>query len=127
LAEPLYILIIEDNDDAADTLASWLEAMGHRVQIARTGPTGLEMVLSSRPDVVLCDVGLPEMDGVEVCQRVRAEAREFRPVMVALTGWGQDEDRRRTSDAGFDHHLVKPVAPDTLNDVLVRASSRPRA
>jgi signal transduction histidine kinase len=126
-AEPLDILIIEDNDDAAETLATWLEAMGHRVRVARTGPSGLELTLATRPDVVLCDVGLPDMDGVEVCQRVRAQASEFRPFMVALTGWGQDEDRKRTREAGFDLHLVKPVAPDTLDDVLSRAAPRSRA
>jgi signal transduction histidine kinase len=117
-SEPLDILVIEDNDDVADTLASWLEKLGHRVRVARTGPSGLELVLAMKPDVVLCDVGLPEMDGVEVCQRVRELAREFRPLMVALTGWGKEEDRKRTTEAGFDHHLVKPVALDTLSDVL---------
>jgi CheY-like chemotaxis protein len=120
---PLDILVIEDNEDAADTLALWLEKQGHTVQIARTGPTGLEMVLAGKPDVVLCDVGLPEMDGVEVCQRVRASTQAGpRPIMVALTGWGMEEDRRRTKDAGFDHHLVKPVSLDLLADVLKNAS-----
>jgi len=120
----LDILVIEDNDDVADTLAAWLEKLGHRVRVARTGSTGLELVLSTRPHVVLCDVGLPEMDGVEVCQRVRQLAREFRPLMVALTGWGKDEDHKRTKDAGFDHHLVKPVALDVLAEVLRRADRR---
>jgi signal transduction histidine kinase len=127
-ADALDILVIEDNDDAADTLAAWLEELGHRVLVARTGPTGLDLVLAHKPDVVLCDVGLPEMDGVEVCQRVRQMAREFRPYMVALTGWGMEEDRRRTAEAGFDHHLVKPVALDALSELLknvVAKSSRP--
>jgi signal transduction histidine kinase len=115
---PLDIAVIEDNDDVADTLAAWLEGLGHRVHVARTGPSGLELVLQTKPDVVLCDIGLPGMDGVEVCQRVRERAREFRPLMVALTGWGKEEDRKRTATAGFDHHLVKPVKLDTLSDVL---------
>src|SRR5439155_2683632 len=100
---PLQILVIEDNDDVADTLAEWLGHMGHTVRVARTGRSGLELVLSYQPDVVLCDVGLPEMDGVEVCKQIRAQSRgEFRPLMVALTGWGKEEDRKRTSAAGFD-------------------------
>jgi signal transduction histidine kinase len=115
---PLDIAVIEDNDDVADTLAAWLEGLGHRVHVARTGPSGLALVLETKPDVVLCDIGLPGMDGVEVCQQVRARAREFRPLMVALTGWGKDEDRKRTATAGFDHHLVKPVKLDTLSEVL---------
>ncbi len=123
-AEPLSILVIEDNDDVADTLAAWLEGLGHRVDVARTGPSGLAAVLANKPDVVLCDVGLPGMDGVEVCQRVREQAREFRPLMVALTGWGMEKDRKRTAEAGFDHHLVKPVKLDTLSDVLNSVGSK---
>jgi signal transduction histidine kinase len=123
-AEPLEILVVEDNDDVADMLASWLEELGHHVRVARTGPSGLALVLSTKPDVVLCDIGLPEMDGVEVCQRVRAQAREFRPLMVAITGWGKEEDRKRTAAAGFDHHLVKPVALDTLSRLLSSVRSR---
>jgi signal transduction histidine kinase len=124
--EPLVVLVIEDNVDVAETLSAWLEEMGHHVQIAHDGAAGLAMTLASKPDVVLCDVGLPEMDGVEVCQRVHELVREDRPRMVALTGWGNDEDRRRTAAAGFDHHLVKPVALDLLSEVLRGIkSSRP--
>jgi signal transduction histidine kinase len=114
----LNILVIEDNDDAADLLAVWLQELGHQVTVARTGATGLELVLAMRPQLVLCDVGLPEMDGIEVCQRVRQIAGDFRPTMVALTGWGKEEDRLRTKNAGFDHHLVKPVALDRLSEIL---------
>ena len=119
---PLDILVIEDNEDVAETLVVWLESSGHRVNVAHSGPTGLAMVLAKRPQVVLCDVGLPGMDGHEVCQRVRQDAVGFRPLMVALTGWGMDEDRRRTKEAGFDHHLVKPVAIDLLADLLRNAA-----
>jgi signal transduction histidine kinase len=122
-AVPLDILVIEDNEDVADTLAAWLESLGHRVKIARTGASGLELAIAMRPAVVLCDVGLPEMDGIEVCQKVRELGGPIRPVMVALTGWGKEEDRKRTKDAGFDHHLVKPVALDVLSDVLRNATS----
>jgi signal transduction histidine kinase len=114
----LEIFLIEDNDDVADTLASWLEEIGHRVRVARTGTSGVELVLGGKPDVVLCDLGLPELDGLEVCRRIRGGSREHRPLMVALTGWGKEEDRRRTKDAGFDHHLVKPVALDALASLL---------
>ena len=123
----LEVVVIEDNDDAADTLTMWLEELGHGVRVARTGPAGLELVREARPDVVLCDIGLPDMDGVEVCRRVKALALEPRPVMVALTGWGMDEDRRRTAEAGFEHHLVKPVVPDRLRAILQAVAEARRA
>lgn len=114
----LAIVVIEDNEDAAETLVMWLEEMGHHVQVARDGVEGLDLVRSSQPQLVLCDVGLPGIDGVEVCRRVKALVAVAQPVMVALTGWGMDADRQRTSEAGFDHHLVKPVAPDKLRAIL---------
>ena len=83
----------------------------------------LELVSRVRPHVVLCDIGLPEMDGIELCHRVRALGLRPRPMMVALTGWGQLEDRRRTLEAGFDLHLVKPVAPDALRRALSAAAA----
>jgi len=113
----LDIVVIEDNDDVAQTLVLWLERMGHRVQLATTGTDGCRLVLETRPNIVLCDVGLPGMDGAEVCRRIRAES-DSAPVMVALTGWGTEADRQRTTQAGFDHHIVKPVAPDTLLKIL---------
>ena len=113
----LNIVLAEDNDDSADILAMWLESKGHKVSVARNGLEGFELVQTTRPDVVLCDIGLPGMDGVEVCRRVRGII-DFRPVMVALSGWGREEDRQRTGEAGFDHHLVKPVAMDKLRAVL---------
>ena len=85
---------------------------------ARTGQAGIELANEARPDVVLCDIGLPEMDGIAVCRAIRSLRADRPPVMVALTGWGREEDRRRTREAGFDHHLVKPVAPDNLRAVL---------
>jgi CheY-like chemotaxis protein len=115
---PLDIVVVEDNEDAADTLALWLEELGHRVRVARTGPDGVGLVRAARPDVVLCDIGLPEMDGVEVCRRIKSLEGGPPPVMVALTGWGMEDDRRRTGEAGFAHHLVKPVVPDQLRAIL---------
>jgi signal transduction histidine kinase len=114
----LDIVVVEDSDDIADGLKDWLEQMGHRVSVARDGKAGVELISQSRPDLVLCDLGLPELDGLEVCRRVRALPVEAQPTMVALTGWGREDDLRRTKEAGFDHHLVKPVAPEKLRAVL---------
>jgi signal transduction histidine kinase len=123
----LDILVVEDNEDAADTLALWLEELGHNVRIGRTGPEGLQLVQEARPDVVLCDIGLPDMDGVEVCRRIKAMEGAPPPVMVALTGWGMESDRRRTGEAGFEHHLVKPVVPDQLRAILKSVTDALRA
>ncbi|HSR97693.1 MAG TPA: response regulator [Kofleriaceae bacterium] len=120
----LRIVVIEDNADAAETLVMWLEELGHSVRLAMTGPEGLALVREAGPDLVLCDVGLPGMDGVEVCRNVRRLENGDSPVMVALTGWGMDADRRRTGEAGFDHHLVKPVALDKLRDILGSVRAR---
>jgi CheY-like chemotaxis protein len=114
----LRVAIIEDNDDIADTLAVWLEHIGHRVWVARSGPTGVELVRAQQPDVVVCDIGLPDMDGVAVCRAVRALSLERQPLMIAVTGWGRQDDLARTAEAGFDHHLVKPVAPEELQRMI---------
>jgi CheY-like chemotaxis protein len=116
--DALKILVIDDNEDIAETLSDLLQNQGHQVWIAHNGFDGIELVKSAIPDVVLCDIGLPGMNGIEVCRSVRGLSLPAQPVMVALTGWGREDDRRRTSDAGFDHHLVKPVASDKLQDVL---------
>lgn len=123
LVAGMNILIIEDNEDVADTLLAWLTEQGHRVSVARSGLLGVDMVQQTRPDLVLCDLGLPGVDGLEVCRRIRALAIPRQPIMVALTGWGRDEDRHRTKEAGFDEHLVKPVASDRLRQVLRAVSS----
>jgi signal transduction histidine kinase len=114
----LNVVVIEDNEDAADMLAMWLETMGHDVQVARSGPDGLALVREAQPDIVLCDIGLPGMDGIEVCRRIQELQIGTRPLMVALTGWGMDADHRRTGEVGFDHHLVKPVSLDKLREIL---------
>jgi signal transduction histidine kinase len=114
----LNVLVIEDNEDVADTLTMLLEELGHRVSLARTGHNGVALVQQTEPHLVLCDIGLPGMDGLEVCRRIRALPTRTRPIMVAVTGWGQDADRRRTREAGFDHHLVKPVGIGSLSQLL---------
>jgi signal transduction histidine kinase len=119
------VLVVEDNEDAADTLAMLLEAMGHRVSVARTGTQGLNMIGDKQPRLVFCDLGLPEIDGLQVCRGVRALPLATQPMMVALTGWGREDDRRRTREAGFDHHLVKPVDMKSLQAVLTAMGTRP--
>ncbi len=114
----LRLLIVEDNQDAAEVLALSLETRGYHTSVAHTGQDGLRLVQEQRPQVVLCDIGLPDMDGTEVCRRARELSLDYRLVMVALTGWGMKEDVRRTRESGFDHHLVKPVAPDVLFKLL---------
>ena len=114
----LNVLVIEDNEDVAETLTMLLEELGHQVSLARTGRTGVALVQEKEPNVVLCDIGLPGMDGLEVCRQIRALTTKTRPIMVAVTGWGQDADRRKTREAGFDHHLVKPVGIGSLNQLL---------
>jgi signal transduction histidine kinase len=121
-AEALDIVVIEDNPDVSDILVDWLKEMGHRVSLADSGESGVALIERAKPDVVLCDLGLPAMGGIEVCRSVQAMGLDDPPVMVALTGWGRDEDRQRTREAGFDHHIVKPVSPQKLLEVL-RASS----
>jgi signal transduction histidine kinase len=117
------ILVIEDNADAREMLRVALELDGHRVEVAEDGSAGVETALRVRPDVALVDIGLPQLDGYEVARRLRGSlGRDV--LLVALTGYGQAEDRRRTRDAGFDAHLVKPVDPDTLRRLLADAGSR---
>jgi signal transduction histidine kinase len=108
------VLIIEDNEDSAELLGLWLEGRGYTASVAHTGPDGLALLEQTRPGIVLCDIGLPEMDGLEVCKRVRQLELGYRPVMIALTGWGMEEDVQRTRASGFDHHMVKPVEPEKL-------------
>lgn len=125
-AAPLNIVIIEDSEDIAAGLTEWLTEQGHRVAVAYSGPSGVELVIKHEPDVVLCDLGLPGFDGVEVCRRVRKLTLAKQPQMIALTGWGREVDRRRTQEAGFDHHLVKPVEAETLR-LLLGNLAQPRA
>jgi PAS domain S-box-containing protein len=115
----LRILVVEDNVDSADSLNLLLRLYGHDVQVARTGPTALEMASASRPDLVLLDIGLPGMDGYQVAQRLR-EKPEYKNVMVcALTGYTPSEaDRQRQQQTGFDHYYVKPVSLETLLEMF---------
>ena len=111
------ILIVEDNADARDVLQVLLELEGHEVETAEEGQAALEMARTKDPDIALVDIGLPGIDGYEVARRLRARDPR-RPLLIALTGYGQPEDRRRATDAGFDDVLVKPVDPVTLTALL---------
>jgi two-component system CheB/CheR fusion protein len=114
--------VVEDNADSAESLRLLLEMAGHEVRTAPDGAAGLEAAERFGPDVVLCDIGLPGMNGYELAERLRPPAGEpgaGRPVtLIALTGYGDDASRERSRRAGFDHHLVKPVEPDALERVL---------
>jgi two-component system, sensor histidine kinase len=110
------ILLIEDNADAREALRALLELDGHEVEEAAEGLEGLQIAQTKRPEIALIDIGLPGVDGYEVARRVRALGHPI--TLIALTGYGQPEDRRRAHEAGFDAHLVKPVDPAALIKVL---------
>jgi signal transduction histidine kinase len=113
------ILIADDNQDALESLALMLRLEGHEVYCASDGEEALALAGLRRPEIVVLDVGMPKLDGCEVARRIRAESWGRGAVLVALTGWGQDVDRRRSREAGFDLHLVKPVDPATICEMLV--------
>jgi PAS domain S-box-containing protein len=112
------ILVVDDNRDAADSLGMLLKVLGADVCIARDGVEALKTFSDYDPSVVLLDIGMPGMDGYEVARRIRDSFPERRTAIVAVTGWGQEEDRRRARDAGFDHHLIKPADVETLQGLL---------
>jgi CheY-like chemotaxis protein len=117
------ILLADDNRDALDSLATLLQCDGHEVHTAADGAEALALAAVCRPDVMLLDIGMPKLDGYEVARRVRAEPWGKGTVLIALTGWGQDEDRRRSREVGFDNHLVKPLDPDKLSAMLAKLPS----
>jgi CheY-like chemotaxis protein len=111
--------------DAALTLAVLLRLQGHEVEVAHDGPSALELARSVHPALVFLDIGMPGMDGYEVARRLRETPGLEKSVLAALTGWGQEEDRRRTAEAGFDHHLVKPAEPEALASLLASLPKPP--
>ena len=112
------ILIIDDNEDSAQTLGDLLELAGHQATVAHNGPDGLAAAGRLRPDVVVLDIGLPGMNGYEVARRIRAEPWGALILLIALTGWGQPQDKREAEAAGFDHHVTKPFDIDALDGLL---------
>ncbi len=120
----LHILVVEDNEDGRESLRELLEIWGHQVSVAGNGQEGVEMAFSVRPEVALVDIGLPGMDGNEVARRIRSILGGNEISLIAMTGYGQPEDRRRALQAGFDRYLVKPVDPAVLSQLLIEASHR---
>ena len=120
---PRRVLVVDDNVDAAETLAELLTMDGHNVEVAHSGPAALARVVNQPPDVVLCDIGMPGMDGFEVARRLSI-LDGARPLLIALTGYGQESDRRRSAEAGFDHHVIKPLDPEELRRLLHQSAAR---
>lgn len=125
LAEPLLppkarlkILVVDDNPDSALSMAMMLSMMGHETCTVHDGEAAVTTAETFRPQVVLLDIGLPKLNGYEVAQRIRQQEWGASMFLVAITGWGQDEDRRRSADVGMNLHLVKPVEPGALGRVL---------
>jgi CheY-like chemotaxis protein len=118
---PHRILVIDDNVDACRTLGALLQLKGQDVHTAFGGVEGLQLAESWRPDIAVVDIGMPDLNGYEVCRRLRSEPWGAAMMLIACTGWGQQEDRDRATEAGFDAHLVKPVEPAALMRLLDRS------
>ena len=121
------MLVADDLRDSADSLGLLIELMGHTVEIAYDGEAALSAAERFRPDIVLLDLGMPKLDGFEVSRRIRAAPWSESMRLVAQSGWGQEEDRRRTAEAGFDHHLVKPIDPTALEALMQKLAVAARA
>jgi CheY-like chemotaxis protein len=119
-AVPRTVLLADDNRDAIDTMAELLRMEGHVVHTAHEGLSALETALRMRPDVIVLDIGMPGLNGYEVARRIRAEPWGASSLLVAATGWGQEDDRRKASAAGFDRHLTKPFDPLQLSELIAR-------
>jgi two-component system CheB/CheR fusion protein len=121
------ILIVDDNLDSAESLEIWLKLLGHEVQVAHEGLTAVEMARSFHPEVVVLDIGLPDIDGYEVAARLRQEPDLKEVLLIAVTGYGQEVDRLRSYSAGFNEHLVKPVDPASLESILAAPKEKSNA
>ena len=121
---PRRILVMDDNEDSADLLGELLEMLGNDVRTVYDGEAGVQAADEFRPAVVICDIGMPKLNGYEAARRIREQPWGRDVVLVALTGWGQEEDRKKSADAGFDFHLVKPVEKATLVSLLARLDEK---
>jgi CheY-like chemotaxis protein len=120
------VLIVDDNADAADTLGMLVRTLGvNEVSIVNDGAAALRTAAELRPDIVLLDIGMPRMSGLEVARRMRRERWCEHTMLVAVTGWGQEEDKRRAREAGFDRHIVKPADRDALEAILAEPIRSP--
>ena len=118
MSTPKRLLVVDDIEDAAESMSMLLEMWGHEVTYAYDGPSALETAQQWQPEAVILDIGLPGMDGYQVAARLRALPQGKETVLISITGYGKDDDRRRSRRAGIDHHLVKPVAPDALRSLI---------
>ena len=116
------ILIADDNADAAELLEMWLKMSGHEVRSTQDGEAALRLAADMRPDVLLLDIGMPKLNGYDVARRIRQQPWGRHALLIALTGWGQEEDVRRSREAGFDHHVTKPVEPSAIDELIARSS-----
>jgi CheY-like chemotaxis protein len=114
------VIVADDNKDAADALAMLLELSGHEVRVAHGGRGALSLAQTFRPDVAILDIGMPDLSGYDVAAQIRREPWGGAIVLIALTGWGRDDDRQRAAIAGFDQHMTKPVDPEKLEAFLAR-------
>ena len=121
------VLVVDDNRDSAQTLAMVLDVMGHTTCVANDGLEAVRLAGEFQPDIVLLDIGMPRLNGYEACRQIRAQPWANTVVMVAVTGWGQDDDRRRSREAGFDLHLVKPLDPVEVERMMRKLEPGPRA
>ena len=121
------VLVADDNRDGADIMALLLQQYGYDVSVAHSGPDAVAAAARNKPEIVILDIGMPGMSGYEVAQRIRAEPWGRQMLLIALTGWGQEEDKRKAFDAGFDHHLIKPIDPDALEALMASAIRTPPA
>ncbi|MEO7726097.1 MAG: response regulator [Burkholderiales bacterium] len=112
------ILVADDNSDAATSLAMLLDGMGHATWVVNDGIATVEAAATFRPDIILLDIAMPRLNGFDACSRIRAQPADRQVVIVALTGWIQDEMRQRSREAGFDFYLIKPVEPDALRKLI---------
>lgn len=117
-APPRRLLIVDDNRDTAESLGMLLELMGHEVRSAHDGLAAIAEAAQFHPDIILLDIGLPRLNGYDTARRIRGEAWGKDIHLIAVTGWGQDDDRTRAKEAGFDHHLTKPLDIPTLQKLL---------
>lgn len=120
----LRVLVVDDNRDSADTLAMMLRILGHDSHTAYDGQEAVERSQELTPDAVLLDIGMPRLNGYEAAAHIRKQPGGDRMLLLALTGWGQDEDRERARSAGFDSHLVKPVNHEELNKLLTAHATK---
>ena len=117
------MLVADDNEDAATSLAMMLRLLGHEVATVRDGLEAVDAAAVFRPDVILLDIGMPRLNGFDACRRIRKQSGGDKTLIIAVSGWGQNDDKQLSKEAGFDHHLVKPVDPVSLGRLL--APSKP--